>query len=247
MIFIARHAGMAVIVAALCVAGCNTVSREEYNKTSDRLAATTALLKDTAAENRRLSEQNRSQQERIQSLLGLGDKRLDKIFHTKSISLGAATGGVSTDGKDGHDAVKIYIQPMDQYGSVIKAPGEAKVQLFDLAAPLSQNLVGQCEMSVDQLAKNWAGGFFVYHYSFPCPFTTQPQHREITVRVVFVDYITGQEFSAQKTVQIQLRPVTQPTSTSTSAPTTAPSTSTSASAPTSMPKAITSSESLIAN
>ena len=200
------------VLAAMffCAAGCNTVPRDEYNKVSAELAQSQQDIKHAKDENHRLAEQVRTQQERIESLLALGDKRLDKLYYTRSISLGAATGGVSTEGKDGDNAVKIFIEPMDQYGSIIKAPGQVKVQLFDLAAPPDKNLLGQLDVSVDELAKLWSSGFIVYHYSFPCLFTTQPQHPDITVRVEFTDYLTGQRFSQQKVVKVQLRPTTQP-------------------------------------
>ncbi|MFB3891241.1 MAG: hypothetical protein ACE15C_04365 [Phycisphaerae bacterium] len=165
-------------------------------------------------ENKRLSEQIAEQDKRILSLMALGDKRLDKLFHVKSVDLGSMTGGINTTGRQdaGDDAIKVYVLPMDQDGSIIKAAGDVKVQLFDLAAPPDDNLVGECQWPVDQIGKFWSSGFFTYHYSFICPFKVTPKHAEITVRVEFTDYLTGKHYTAQKVCKIKLPPApeTQP-------------------------------------
>ena len=73
------------------------------------------------------------QQKQVDTLLDLGDKRLEKLFHVKSIELGQYTGGVNLTGTDDSaDAIKVYVRPLDQDGSVIKAAGSVKIQLFDL-------------------------------------------------------------------------------------------------------------------
>ena len=52
----------------------------------------------------------------------------------------------------------------------------------------------------------WAfSGFMTNYYSFICPWkSSPPAHEEITVRVEFVDYLTGKSFTAQKTCKLQL-------------------------------------------
>ena len=63
----------------------------------------------------------------------LHPKRLEKLFHVKSINLGRHTGGTDMDGKPGDDGIKVFLLPTDAEGSVIKVAGSVTIQLFDLA------------------------------------------------------------------------------------------------------------------
>lgn len=193
------------LIAAAMSSGCGP-SQAQYNQVQEELTKKTAALNQASVENDRLAKQVAQQDERILSLLALGDKRLEKLFYVKSISLGDYTGGYDSDGKSGDDAIKVFLLPMDQYGSIIKAAGEVKIQLFDLAAPPAENLLGEYSFDVDQVGKSWASGFLTYHFSFVCPWKVLPKHNQVTVRVEFVDYLTGRHFSAQKICTINLPP-----------------------------------------
>jgi hypothetical protein len=161
------------------------------------------LREELAAARKRLAERDKQ----VSSLLALGDKRLEKLYVVQRISLGMATGGIDLDGKAGDEGVKVYLQPIDQHGSVLKAPGEVTIQLYDLAAPAKQNLVGECRFDLDETSKAWSSGFLTYHYSFTCRWkAAPPEHDEITVRVEFLDYLTGKTYTAQKPCKIE-RPV----------------------------------------
>jgi hypothetical protein len=194
---------------ALVLAGCDL--QQDQTRLRDELAKSNAALNEARNENKRLGEHVARQDERILSLMALGDKRLDQLFHVTNISLGDYTGGVSTDGKDGHNAVKVYLLPMDQDGSIIKATGSVKIQLFDLAAPGDQNLIGQCEFPIEEVRKHWSGGFMTYHYSFVCPWKEGARpHEDVTIRVEFVDYLTGKHLVTQKVVKVKPTTPTQP-------------------------------------
>ncbi len=148
-----------------------------------------------------------AQEKLIAGLRGLGDKRLEKLFHVEQIELGRYTGGVDTDDQPGDDAIKVYLRPMDRDGSTIKAAGDVTIQLYDLAEPPESNLIGEYKWSVDELSRQWSSGFMTYHFSFVCPWRADPpKHEEITVRVTFTDYLTGRTFSEQKACTITLPP-----------------------------------------
>ena len=208
-------AAMAIVALSACIGGCAISGANELQAKYD---AAVKQASECATENKRLQEQVSQQDKQILSLLALGDKRLDKIFHVKSLEIGSNTAAVNAAGKEGaaDDAVKVYMLPMDQDGSILKAAGDVKIQLYDLAATPGDNLVGEADWNVDQIGKFWASGFWTYHYSFVCPFKTQPRHSEITVRVEFVDYLTGKHFSSQKVVNVKLSPA--PTTSAASEP-----------------------------
>jgi len=193
-----------VVCLACLVGGCDMVgSTAEF----DRVVAE----RDTALEEaRELGEQNAELtseladcRQQADTLRGLGDKRLERLFHVERIEIGQYTGGVDTDGEPGDDAVKVFLSPLDRDGSVLKAAGDVTLRLHDLAEG-EGTLVGERTWTVDELSAQWASGFLTYHFSFVCPFTARPSHREITVHATFVDYLTGRTFTAQKACEIAL-------------------------------------------
>ena len=205
----------AVLVGAIS-GGCATVtvSKDELARLRAERQAAIDQAERLGEENRQLQAQLRQRQEQIDSLLALGPKRLDALNRIARIRLGRFTGGADTDdsdGKPGDDAVKVYLEPIDQDGSVVKAAGEVTVQLFDLAAKADANRIATHTWKVEDLAKCWSGGFLGGRYSLTCAWKAPPAHAEITVRVAFTDYLTGRHFTAQKLCKIDLpAPATQP-------------------------------------
>ena len=115
------------------------------------------------------------------------------------------------DGREGHEGIKVFLRPLDADESVIKAAGDVKIQLYDLAAPKGRNLIGEYVWSAEKISQQWSSSAFTYHYSFECPWKkgAVPKHEEITVRVEFTDYLTGKVFSTQKICKVKL-PVIKP-------------------------------------
>ncbi len=143
-----------------------------------------------------------ARQKQIQTLQGLGEKRMENLFHVTEIKLGKYTAGVDLDDKPGQDGIRVYLTPIDRDGHAIKAAGAVKIQLFDLAA--KENLVAEYDFPVEKISERWAAGFMTYHYRFDCHWATPPEHEEITVRAEFTDYLTGKTFTAQKVCKVRL-------------------------------------------
>lgn len=200
------HHRIAAYVAGMLlvgfVAGCETTELETLqadlraaNRDVERLEQTNKELAATIAE----------RDERIDTLMGLGNKRLEKIPNVSRIELGRHTAGIDTDGLPVDDAVKIYMTPFDQDGTAIKAAGDITVQLYDLANEPDQTFLGEYKWNVDELKKLWSSGFMSYHYSLECPWLSgPPAHNEVTVRMTFVDYLTGRTFTAQAVAPVDL-------------------------------------------
>ena len=144
-------------------------------------------------------------QKRIDTLVSLGPDRLKKLYYTTSIKLGQYTGGADLDGQAGDDGIKVFLRPIDTNGDTIKAAGSVTVQLYDLARAADKTLIGEYKWSIDEVAKAFSGGFLTYHFSFTCPWKSgPPKHDEITVRVEFIDYLTGKTLSVQKVCKVDL-------------------------------------------
>jgi hypothetical protein len=203
-----RLAVTAVLWASWACPGCApVVPAAKYDQLQRQWLDSQQAQSDIQRDNDQLRKDNRELSDQVETLRRLGPDCLEKLFHVATIELGRHTGGVDLDGRPGHDAIKVYLDPLDRQGSVIKAAGEVIIRLFDLAAPAEKNLIGEYAWNVEEMGKEWSGGFGVYRFSFVCPWKAgPPAHEEITVRVEFVDYLTGRRFTAQKACKVNLPP-----------------------------------------
>ena len=186
----------AMVLAAAAV-GCGP-SQVEILQTEVR--ALERQVEDLEATKQTLTADVAERDQRIETLLHLGDKRLEKIVTVDDISLGRWSGGYDSDGEPGDEGVKIYLSCKDDEGTTLKAAGAVSVRLVNVMADSDEEfLIGEYEWTVDELAKRWSSGVVGSHYSLECPWTDgPPTHREVTMRVEFVDYLTGKTFTAQR-------------------------------------------------
>jgi hypothetical protein len=201
---------LAVLLAlAAGTPGCILVEQAEYEKLVQQAAKSQQEIQQLKKASESLQAAAADQRKQISTLQALGPKRLERLYYVSEIQMSRYTGGVDTDGKGGHDAIKVYMVPVDQDGSVIKAAGAVTIQLYDLGEPAGKNLIGEYNWPVEKVGAQWSSSMLTYHYSFVCPWQHgPPKHDEITVRVEFTDYLTGKTFTAQKLCTITL-PVPQ--------------------------------------
>ena len=147
------------------------------------------------------------QHEQLQVCRAISDEDLKKIFYPEQIEIAILSGGDDYDGKPGDDGVTVYLRPLDRYGDALKVAGDIRIELYDLQNPSGQKLIGEYYFPVDQVAKLWYGKLATYHYSLRCPWQDgPPQHREITIRVTFVDYLTQRVLTAQTVREVKPSP-----------------------------------------
>ena len=145
-----------------------------------------------------------TQAEQITNLSKLGPERLEILFKVESIKLGRYSGGTDLDGQPGDDGIRVYITPQDEAGRTVTAAGSIEVDVFDLADK-SQPLLMSYFFSPAQAKQHWHAGGLANHYSITCPWQdVLPSGNEITIRVKFIDYLTGQAFTATKPCSIRL-------------------------------------------
>lgn len=197
----------AVLLVGLAVAG-GCADPNETLALRRELQDARDSIKKAQEEKLALRNQIARQRRHIERLQALGAKRLARLFHVRRVRLGRYTGGVDLDDKPGDDGVKVYLQPIDRHGSVIKAAGSVKVQLFDLAAPPGGNLIFQRTWAAENIHTKWFRGLLSDHFVFECKWDARPAHDEITVRAQFTDYLTGRRFTAQKLCKLALPPPT---------------------------------------
>lgn len=199
---------MMMLPALFALVGCDGQTTSERFRQLDRqvqdLTDQVKELQDELAAKKAVVE---AQEKQIATLRRIGDKRLELLFHVTAVKIERLSGGDDYDGKPGHDGVTVYLQPVDQDGHVIKAAGDIRVQLLDLANPDGKHLIGEYRLGVENARQAWHGKFMTNHYTLKCPWPKQtgpPAHNEITVRVEFTDYLTGRVFRDQKVVEVTL-------------------------------------------
>lgn len=199
-----RPAAAALLVVAACAAGCAdnqaVTLRQKVVQLESQLQS---------CENDRSSQQAQINklQERLTVARAITPEELKKVFHPEQVKIAQLSGGVDYDGQPGDDGVNVYLQPIDQYGDVLKAAGDTRIELYDLANPPGQQQIGVYTFPVDEAAKNWFSFFGTYQYTFKCPWKNgPPKHDELTIRVVFVDFLTQRVMTAQATCSVRPRP-----------------------------------------
>ena len=197
-------AGIAMLLAA---GSCGCFHDKQLAPSGDRAIRAEDEARKLRAEVERLQGELAARDRRIEDLTAMGDKRLEKLYVVQRVRLGSATGGVDLDDKPGDDAVKVFLEPVDQHGSVLKAAGSVTVQLYDLAATADENLLAEHTYDVDETARHWSSGFVSYHYSFTCPLPAgRKVGPEVTVRVEFLDYLTGKTHTVQQLCKVATAP-----------------------------------------
>jgi hypothetical protein len=131
---------------------------------------------------------------------------LEQIYFPEEIRFASLTAGVNLDDQPGDDGVVVHLQPLDRNRDPLKVAGSVRIDLFDLAAPTGQTLIGRCTYSPEELRERWLTGLLTYHYSLECPWDRLPETNAVTVRAVFTDLLTERVITAQRVVEVQLPP-----------------------------------------
>jgi outer membrane murein-binding lipoprotein Lpp len=195
--------GLAFAAAAL-LAGCRAPSRQAAQENVE-LTGQRAQVDRLQRQVSSLEAQNAELEAQVKTLQGLGEKRLDSLFYPHRIELGKMSAGFREDEEWGDAGVRTYVRPVDEQGATLKAAGEVTIELFDLANPPEAQSLGACHYYPQSLARNWVSAGFVNQYMFECRWPRKPpEHPDVTVRVLFVDYLTGKMLTAQAVLKVKL-------------------------------------------
>ncbi|HEV2293317.1 MAG TPA: hypothetical protein VGR35_05640 [Tepidisphaeraceae bacterium] len=132
----------------------------------------------------------------------LPHERVSKLFTAHGLKLGRLTGGWDADvDKPGHEGLQIYVVPTDEQRDEIKAAGTFIIEAFDLSRG-SETRLGRWEIPTEEASKQWLGNALQYGFIFELPWQSVPSGEEVTVRVTFIDELTGRRFTAQRPVKV---------------------------------------------
>ena len=188
------------ILPLVGLAGCANNEMEPLRRENQQLREQVATLTEQVAAERATSERMARE---LAQVRGFSAEDLKKIFSPERILIDKLSGGENYDAQPGDDGVTVYFKPVDRDGDTIKAAGDIRVELFDLADPAGGRPFATQTIPVSDAGRHWYGKLMTYHYTVKCPWQGRPKNPEITVRVTFVDYITQRVMTAQAVVTVQ--------------------------------------------
>jgi hypothetical protein len=192
-----------LLIAALAACGCANNELMDLRRKASRLESTIAE-KDKQLENQKDAIDELHKQ--LAVARGISGEDVKLLFYPEKIEIESLSGGFDNDGKPGDDGVAVYLRPIDRKGDVIKACGDVKIELYDLAEPPGQ-FIGEYVVPAAQLIDLWYGKLLTNHYTIKCPWPSgPPKHEEITIKVAFVDLLAKRVVTNQATCKVKLPP-----------------------------------------
>ena len=197
------------LAAAGVLAGCNNNgASKNWQAETERLEREVKKLSDQLSVQEARLERQETQ---IANLTRLGPDRLERLLRVGKIELPGPHAGDDDDGRPGDDGVRVMIRPWDQDGDLLKVAADITIEIYDLGNPEGSQKIGTHEFTAEQARKEWYSRFATGHYTLKCPWQKgPPAHTDLTVRVEFVDLLSGKTFNAQTVCKIKLTPASQP-------------------------------------
>lgn len=198
------HKGIWVPALLLLVAGCGIGSERkspaeiQVGRLQEENAALTGEIQQYRAEIELLRGQ-------IQALSALPPDERGNPYELTTVRLARITNFFDKSGDGIREKLIVYLQPVDTEGDIVKAAGTVQVQLWNLSRPNGEALLGQWEVQPPELRKLWFDSFTTgYRLTFDRPESLEVLSEPLTLRVTFIDYLTGRSFRAQHVINPRL-------------------------------------------
>jgi outer membrane murein-binding lipoprotein Lpp len=192
---------LAIISAAL-LSGCNNNSEQSLWTQIQQLAKEKTDLKVQLEKTQKENEQLKTQLVALSSL----DRqvRLEALSGLQRIQISKRTGLYDKDDDVKLESFIVYVQPFDDTGDTVKIVGKMIIQLWDLNAQEEHAQIAEWQVEPEQLKESWADTFMTNYYrlKFDEVNLLALQQKELTVKVTFIDYLTGKTLQAQKVVKL---------------------------------------------
>jgi hypothetical protein len=127
------------------------------------------------------------------------EKKENRFYALSAVKIARFTNFYDKDKNGTREKLIVYVQPVDQTGDAIKTAGVVSVQLWDLNNPNGQALLGEWQVSPDELLKLWFNSLLSTAFRLTLDTSLKPEvlAQPLTVRMTFTDYLTGQVFTDQ--------------------------------------------------
>lgn len=202
MAFLVRSSLLvATLISMVFAFGCTIQTAKKPAPTQvERLTAEKAELQKQLEQARAENDHMLKQAQTLSKLPG--EKRADAVYHLKSVRIGRFTNFYDDDktpGATGKKKLVVYVEPIDETGDAVKAGGAVEVQLWDLSKKENEARLAQWQVEPNELKTLWLGGMFSsgYRLSFDAAGIIDKFDKPLTVKVNFIDYLSGGTFTEQ--------------------------------------------------
>ncbi len=193
-----------LVVAALAVGvlllGCDGGTEKSLFDQIKLLAEEKTELK---LQVEKLQGENAELTKRVETLTSIGPEvRLDVLGRLESIEISGRSGLYDKDKNGTKETLVVYVRTIDDAGDAIKAVGSVEVQLWDLEAEDNARLA-QWRIKHEELKRLWSSTVMTSYFrlTFDVSELLRDNEKELTVKVTFTDYITGNILRKQRVIQ----------------------------------------------
>ena len=187
--------------ALLCLTGCDSGNEIKQLKVKiDNLEQEKTQLSGQIQQSNSINEQLIS---RIQVLQNLPDGvKGDNLYQLENVKIHNYS-GLFDENEDGTiDTLIVRLQPLDNYGDLIKAAGTVEIELWDLAQPDGKALIGQWKVLHDELKEKWNELLVTnYRLAFDISDKIDKFEKPLTISMTFTDHLSGKVFQKQKVIE----------------------------------------------
>jgi hypothetical protein len=191
-----------VVLIACTACGCQEQSQNSLWDQVKDLGKEKVTLRE---QNEKLQSENTQLKEQVKTLSEIGgEARLEAIAAIKKIEIGKRSGLFDKDDDGVKEKLIVYVRPSDDTGDTVKIPGTITTQLWNLNNKSDEALLASWTLGPEEIKMLWASTFMTNYYrlTFDIADIMTGQGQELTVKVRFVDYVTGKILTAQKVIQI---------------------------------------------
>jgi len=144
----------------------------------------------------------------VKARAALPPDKQKNVYALSAVTISRFTSFYDKDEDGKREKLIIYLQPVDETGDVVKAPGVVSVQLWNLNNPDGQALLGQWQVQPEEVRKLWFNTLTSpsYRLTFDVPLTPAILAQPLTVKTTFIDLLTGGVFTDQQVIQPRANP-----------------------------------------
>jgi hypothetical protein len=190
----------------IALAGCS--GPDKQLPLLDKIAALTDENADLAKQIETGETEKARLRKQIEVLSGLpADVKGEKLYRIEQVKITRLTNLYDKD-KDGEkEKLIVYLQPIDQDGDILKAPGAVDVELWNLEGEAEKAKLGDWRVEPEELRKLWFAAMIMmstnYRLSFDVRGKIKDADEPLTVKVAFTDLLTGKVFKEQYIIKPQ--------------------------------------------
>lgn len=197
----AKRTFLLIAAFIFSISACENADRKKTISEIDRLKQQNKTLTEQLANAESQADQLKKQ---VQTLsVVTDDTQPEDIYDLQRIKIWRYTNLYDKDEDGKIESLIVYLQPVDSDGHVIKAAGNTEIQLWDLNKKEAQALLGTWKISSDEIKKLWFATVLASNYrlTFDVSELIDKYEEPLTVKVTFIDLLSGKTFTEQRTIK----------------------------------------------